>query len=272
MAEKSFYWIKLRTDFFDSDTVDFLMSQTNGANYVVLYQMLCLKTTSTEGGLYSEMGEIVVPYNVEKISRLTKYFDVDTIRVALELYKKLGLVYVQEDGILKIAGYKDLVGYESQWAEKKRAYRERMKALNEDNVRDMSSQLSETKEDNVREEIEIRDRDKSLEIESTTEVVKKENAKEKKRYFSKPTLEEAQAYADEKGYRFSVEQWFAYYESNGWKVGKNPMKSWKASMSYWNGNNSDNRAQGKKVEEEVDHGYNPLIDRIDNDEEGNPWQ
>lgn len=111
----------------------------------------------------------------------------------------------------------------------------------------------------------------------------KENTKEKvedveprevstSKRFSKPTLEEAQAYADEKGYRFSVEQWFAYYESNGWKVGKNPMKSWKASMSYWNGNNSDNRAQGKKVEEEVDHGYNPLIDRIDNDEEGNPWQ
>ena len=110
----------------------------------------------------------------------------------------------------------------------------------------------------------------------------KENTKEKvedvecrevntSKRFSKPTLEEAQAYADEKGYRFSVEQWFAYYESNGWKVGKNPMKSWKASMSYWNGN-SYNSAQGKKEEEEVDHGYNPLIDRIDNDEEGNPWQ
>lgn len=109
----------------------------------------------------------------------------------------------------------------------------------------------------------------------------KENTKEKvedvecrevntSKRFTKPTLEEAQAYADEKGYRFSVEQWFAYYESNGWKVGKNPMKSWKASMSYWNGN-SYNSAQGRK-EEEVDHGYNPLIDRIDNDEEGNLWQ
>lgn len=90
--------------------------------------------------------------------------------------------------------------------------------------------------------------------------------------FVKPTLSEAQAYADEKGYAFSVEQWISYYESNGWKVGKNPMKSWKASMNYWNTNNGNNgRVQGRK-EEEVDHGYNPLVDRIDNDEEGNPWQ
>ena len=91
--------------------------------------------------------------------------------------------------------------------------------------------------------------------------------------FVKPALSEAQAYADEKGYAFSVEQWFSYYESNGWKVGKNPMKSWKASMSYWNGNNdnSNGRQQGRK-EDDVDHGMNPLIHRIDNDEEGNPWQ
>lgn len=91
--------------------------------------------------------------------------------------------------------------------------------------------------------------------------------------FVKPTLSEAQAYADEKGYSFSVEQWFSYYESNGWKVGKNPMKSWKASMSYWNTNNgSSNGRQQARQQEEVDHGYNPLVDRIDNYEEGNPWQ
>ena len=39
-----FFWIKLTDAFLTSDTVDFLMSQEGGANYVVLYQMLCLKT------------------------------------------------------------------------------------------------------------------------------------------------------------------------------------------------------------------------------------
>lgn len=33
----------------NSEVVDFLMSQPNGASYVVLYQMLCLKTINTGG-------------------------------------------------------------------------------------------------------------------------------------------------------------------------------------------------------------------------------
>ena len=45
---KKFYWIKLRTSFLDSEKIDFLLSQKNGANYVVIYQMLCLKTINTE--------------------------------------------------------------------------------------------------------------------------------------------------------------------------------------------------------------------------------
>ncbi len=265
MANNLYYWIKLRTDFFDSDTIDFMMSQKNGADYVVLYQMLCLKTVNTDGRLYSEMGEVVVPYDVNKIARITKYFNVDTVRVALELYKKLGLVYAQEDGILKIVGYKDMVGYETQWAEKKRAYREKVRALNEDNVLEMS----ETNKDNVREEIEIRDRDKSIEIDNT----QKENISKEKARFSKPTLEEAQAYIAEKGYRVNAEQWFAFYETNGWRVGKNPMKDWKASIRYWNSTGYSNNVRNSNGSscEDVDHGYNPNADKFANNEEGNPW-
>jgi hypothetical protein len=29
------------------------------------------------------------------------------------------------------------------------------------------------------------------------------------------------------------EKWFSYYESNGWKVGRNQMKNWKASIRQW---------------------------------------
>ena len=40
--EKKFYWIKLKVDFFRREEIDFLLSQKNGAEYVVLYQMICL--------------------------------------------------------------------------------------------------------------------------------------------------------------------------------------------------------------------------------------
>lgn len=52
--------------------------------------------------------------------------------------------------------------------------------------------------------------------------------------FAPPALAEVEAYAAEKGYRhFDAEQFVAFYESNGWKVGKNPMKSWKAAVTTW---------------------------------------
>lgn len=47
---KRYFWIKLREAFMTSDTVDFLMSQKDGANYVVLYQMLCLKFSPRKRG------------------------------------------------------------------------------------------------------------------------------------------------------------------------------------------------------------------------------
>lgn len=41
----------------NSEVVDFLMSQPNGASYVVLYQMLCLKTINTDGRLTCQIGD-----------------------------------------------------------------------------------------------------------------------------------------------------------------------------------------------------------------------
>lgn len=117
---KRYYWIKLKESFMNSDTVDYLMSQPNGANYVVLYQMLCLKTINTEGRLSRRIGEIIIPYDVEKIQRDCKWFSADTIRVALKLYHSFGLIYEDVDGTLVLADHSNLVGSETDWAAQKR--------------------------------------------------------------------------------------------------------------------------------------------------------
>lgn len=136
MDSKRYYWIKLKTDFFSRDTIDFLLSQNNGCEYVVLYQMLCLNTANNNGQLATNIGEMIVPYDVEKIARDTKYFTEDTIRVALELYKQLGLIYVGDNNLLQIAEFNELVGSETTWAEKKRIYREKQKGQLKDIVRE----------------------------------------------------------------------------------------------------------------------------------------
>lgn len=150
---KKYYWIKLKTNFFEQETIDFLLSQKNGCEYVVLYQMLCLNTANTNGKLCSEIGEMIVPYNVDKIVRDTKYFDTDTVVVALELFKKLGLVYEEENQVLKIVDLEKMVGSETKWAETKRIYREKQKLL-------PCSKALDNVQDNVRQEY----RDKSIEI------------------------------------------------------------------------------------------------------------
>ena len=78
------------------DIIDFLMSQKNGANYVVLYQMLCIKTINTEGNLATKIGEVLIPFDVEKIQRECKWFDIDTIvreRIFIKLAEIMNVDY-----------------------------------------------------------------------------------------------------------------------------------------------------------------------------------
>lgn len=159
---KRFYWIKLKTNFFSREDIDFLLSQKNGCEYVVLYQMLCLNTANNDGRLESKIGELLVPYNAEKIVRDCKYFDIDTVNVAMSLYKKLGLIYEEEsDGVLKISNYDEMVGSETKFAQQKRLYREKKKLLQSNTiVTDCNEDIvQDNVEDNVRQEY----RDKSIE-------------------------------------------------------------------------------------------------------------
>ena len=51
--------------------------------------------------------------------------------------------------------------------------------------------------------------------------------------FQKPSPQAVKDYCRERGNRVDADKWFAYYESNGWRVGKNPMKNWKAAVHTW---------------------------------------
>lgn len=152
---KRYYWIKLKTDFFSLAEIDFLLSQKNGCQYIVLYQMLCLQTANNNGELASRVGEMIIPYDPDKIARDTKYFSKDTVIVAMELFKKLNLLYTDDGVCLKIAGFENMVGSETTWAKEKREQRKKKKLLN--------GQCPE----NVLTDIDIeKEIDKDIEIES----------------------------------------------------------------------------------------------------------
>lgn len=59
------------------------------------------------------------------------------------------------------------------------------------------------------------------------------NDKKESKHFVQPSLEELKTFIQENNYQVNAEQWFNYYQSNGWKVGRNPMKDWKATVRTW---------------------------------------
>lgn len=67
--------------------------------------------------------------------------------------------------------------------------------------------------------------------------------------FKKPSLEDVKSYCNERGNKVDPAQWFDYYESNGWKVGKNSMKDWKAAVRTWEKSNYKNSNDGKSEQQ-----------------------
>ncbi len=156
---KRYYWMKLKESFMTSDTIDYFMSQPDGANYVVLYQMLCLKTINTDGRLSRQIGEVIIPYDASKIQRDLKWFTIDTVRVALSLYKSVGLIYEDVDGTLVLTDHNNLVGSETDAAARMRNSRAR-----QNNEISASATESEQSANIVTPDIDIRVRDKRLDI------------------------------------------------------------------------------------------------------------
>lgn len=88
------------------------------------------------------------------------------------------------------------------------------------------------------------DADKSAMSDKVTTTTTKADHKSKR--FKKPSIEELQAYITEMGYTFSANHFFDYYESNGWKVGRNGMKSWKAACANWQRREHPKTAAGRR--------------------------
>ena len=164
---KRFYWIKLRENFFQQGTIDWLMVQENGSAYIVLYLKMCLLTANTSGELIRTIGDMTIPYEPKKISQKTG-FDIDTVNVALSLFKHLGLIEETQEGIPVMPEVKNMVGSESESAARVRKYRKKKKTLQSNGdvtkkalqsnveIRDKSIEYRDKSKENREEKVESR--------------------------------------------------------------------------------------------------------------------
>ncbi|QCJ56116.1 phage replisome organizer N-terminal domain-containing protein [Enterococcus mundtii] len=151
--KKRYYWLKLKEDFFEEDTIEWLEEQPNGKEYCLFYLKLCLKSLKTEGLLVRNVGNLMIPYDPESLARLTSS-NADTVKVAMDLFNKIGLIKILDSGEIYLNQLSELVGSETEYARQKRVQRAR-----EDNVQKLSGKGRLELEKELEKELE-RDKDK----------------------------------------------------------------------------------------------------------------
>ena len=160
-----------------------------------------------------QLGEMIIPYEIDKIQRDCKWFPIDTVRIALELYKKLGLIYENNDGIFAISNFDRMIGSQTYGAEKK----------------EIQKLHSGTKVENFPPNKEIkRLRDKENREKNKDTDIEKVNVGKKRKVFVPPTYEEVLEYAKEKGREDIAKEFFEYFTVGEWVDSKgNKVKNWK---------------------------------------------
>ena len=219
---KKYYYLRLKDNFFDSDELKILESMKDGYLYSNILLKLYLRSLKNDGKLVVNDR---IPYNAEMLASVTGH-QIGTVKQALSIFKDLGLIDVLENGAIYMLDIQNFIGRGSSEADRKREYRQRIES-DRINVLTNVRQIS----DKTPPEIEI-----EIELEKAIEIEKDSSAKStttKRKRFEKPTLSQIEQYCIERNNTVNAEQFFDYYESNGWKVGKNSMKDWKAAVRTW---------------------------------------
>lgn len=173
---KKYYWMKLKENYFEEDTIAWLEEQENGIYYSNFYLKLCLKSLKTNGVLIRKVGDILIPYDIKKLSEITRV-KIDTVIVAMELFKKIGLVQILENGEIYLTQLELMVGSETSKAQLMRSKRakEKKQHLKEgnnvtSNLPHVTNELPECYTE-IEKEIDI-EKDKEIEIDKEQDTEK----------------------------------------------------------------------------------------------------
>jgi len=137
---KKYYWLKLKEDFFEDETIKFIEEQENGIKYSNFYLKLCLKSVKTEGKLIRLVGETLIPYDINSLSKLTGV-DFDTVRSAMNLFESIGLVKILESGEIYLSQIDELIGSETNKAQLMRRLRAQQKKIKGNAVTQMLPEI-----------------------------------------------------------------------------------------------------------------------------------
>ena len=242
---KKYYYLRLKDNFFDSDELKILESMKDGYLYSNILLKLYLRSLKNDGKLVVNER---IPYNAEMLASVTGH-QVGTIKQALSMFKELGLIEVLENGAIYMLDIQNFIGKGSTEADRQRLYDRRISEERKKNKLTQSRNLEEICKKSTPEiEIEL---EKDIKIEKEIHSSAKSTTTKRKR-FEKPSISDIKQYCMERNNNIDANQFYDYYESNGWKVGKNSMKDWKACIRTWERNGYDKPIKKKKKNNKQD--------------------
>ena len=119
---QKYYYLKLKENFFESDSMILLESMKDGYLYSNILMKLYLKSLKDGGRL---MLNGTIPYNSQMLASVTRH-QVGTLEKALDIFKELGLIEVLDTGAIYMMDIQNFIGRSSTEADRKREYRERI--------------------------------------------------------------------------------------------------------------------------------------------------
>ena len=122
---RKYYYLKLKESYFDEDSIVLLESMQDGVLYSNILLKLYLKSLKHGGRLQLDEN---IPYTAQMIATITRQ-QIGTVERALQIFLKLGLVELLDGGAYYMSNIELLIGQSSTEGERKRAARQKNRAL-----------------------------------------------------------------------------------------------------------------------------------------------
>ena len=243
---KRYFWLRLKDDFFSSKRMKKLRKIAGGATYTIIYLKLQLLAVKREGVLeYTGLEDTFADELALDIDESP-----DDVQVTLNYLVSCGLAEMLTERELLLPYVVENTGSEGASAQRVREHRAR-KALELQGLEDIKQIESVTLplQSNAQAlqcnipvtESKRKSKRKSLYVpadEPQTPAPKDDgtDGDRKRTRFVPPSVDDVRAYCIERGNSVDAEAFVAYYCANGWRVGRNKMRDWKASVRYWERN------------------------------------
>ena len=236
---KRYYWLKLKDDFFQSKRIKKLRHMAGGDTYTIIYLKMQLLSLRSDGvlqwtGLEENFADELALDLDEKP---------EDVEVTLMYLLKTGLAETTDNVSFLLPWVLENTGSETASTQRWREWKAKQ-ALETNTTPTLDLLESNTEPTNCQQVANV-EKEIDKEIENTDREREREVKQPKK--FKPPTFEEVAEYCRERQNKVDAQRFIDYYTANGWKVGRNSMKDWKAAIRTWEKTSFDNKpAQQKK--------------------------